>query len=248
MARRTRAPRRPRRRVMRKRMMRKRSTRLANSEFASAKQTIALPNDTMGTLYDLSNINLSQFDRLVQVARAYQFFRFTKIEVKFMPYTDTYISTSVPYLHWVINKSDNLVASSFNQLRDAGAKQIRFDDNSINVSWKPSVQVGVAQAQPPGHVPDIVAWSSYRTSPWLSTENLPSANLDPSSWAPSTVPHRGLLYGVEQDYPNPEASYYGISITVHAQYKKPSPFALTVTAPQPRQTKEIIPKDEVVAA
>lgn len=231
----------------RKTVWRKRRANLAKSEFASAKQTIALPNNLVNTLYTLQNINLSQFDRMVQIARAYQFFRITKVEVKMIPYTDTFTTLSVPQLQYVINKSDSFTALTFNQLRDAGAKQIRFDDRSININWKPTVQVGVPISQPPGHVPDVVGWSSYRTSPWLATDQNPSTGLDPSTFAPSTVPHRGLLYGVEQDYTSTENTFYGMEMTVHFQFKKPTVYqsVTEVVDAAPHEEKVVVPKGTI---
>lgn len=209
-----------------RRMMRRGGAkRLANSEFASAKQTIDLPADMVNLVYHLNDINLSQFDRLLSLGRCYQYFRFTKIEVKFKPFSDTYIqqnNASVPNLYYVINKSDTLDIGTFNQMKDAGAKARRFDDRNITIAWKPAVSQGViAEQTATGIVPTTVAWSTYRTSPWLSTDNSPSDGT--VAWNPSTVPHKGLLYGVEQDV-TAQAQAFGIEVTVHAQFKKPLTF------------------------
>lgn len=196
--------------------------RLGKSEFASAKQTIDMPADMVNIVYHLNDINLSQFDRLLTLGRCYQYFRFTKIEVKFKPFSDTYIqqnNASVPNLYYVVNKSDTLDIGTFNQMKDAGAKARRFDDRNITVSWKPVVSQGVINEQTAtGVLPTAVAWASYRTSPWLSTDASPSDGT--VAWNPSTVPHKGLLYGVEQDV-TAQAQAYGIEVTVHAQFKKP---------------------------
>lgn len=199
--------------------------RLANSEFASAKQTIDLPLDQVNTIYHLNDINLSQFDRLTTLGRCYQYFRFTKIEMKFKPLSDTFQQlniASVPNFYYVINKSDTLDCGTFNQLRDAGAKARRFDDNIVRVNWKPVVSNAVIGQQPVGGGPPVTwAWASYRTSPWLSTDDTPG---DGSiAWNPSTVPHKGILYGVEQDVTNGPLAI-GVEITVHVQYKKPLTF------------------------
>lgn len=195
-------------------------------EFASAKQTLQLASDPANVIWRLDNINLSSFDRLVNIARNYQYFRFTKVEVKIKPFTDTFptgVSSSVPYLYWLINKGDSLDFATFNQLRDAGAKPIRFDEKTITVRWKPAISVGVAANQPVAGPPTGTAFSRAVVSPWLSTDVAP---LDVSTvWAPSTVPHKGIFYAVEQDITGGNTLYYNVEITVYAQFKKPLGFA-----------------------
>lgn len=181
-----------------------------------------MPADMINLVYHLNDVNLSQFDRLTTLGRCYQFFRFTKIEVRFKPFSDTFIqqnNASVPNLYYVINKSDTLDCGTFNQLKDAGAKARRFDDKTIVVAWKPAVANGVINEQTAtGILPTAVAWASYRTSPWLSTDASPADGT--VAWNPSTVPHKGLLYGVEQDI-TASAYSFGIELTVHAEFKKP---------------------------
>ena len=117
------------------------------TEFASASQTLQLPNDANNTIYRYDTARLAAFDRLVLIAQAYQYYRITKIEMKFKPFYDTYsgpldsapATSTVPYFHWLINRGDNVDINSFNALRDAGSKPIRFDDKTITVRWKPSV-------------------------------------------------------------------------------------------------------------
>lgn len=218
-------------------------------EFASAKQTLQLNEDPVNQVLRLDNINLSQFDRLTQIARAYQYFRITKIEMKFKPLQDTFLATgaigstgSVPYFYWLINKSDSLQVNSFNAMRDAGAKPLRFDDKTVNVKWVPSVAQGVALSEPN----ITTSYATYRNAPWLSTNQnvmLPGGS---STWAASTVPHQGLIYGVQQDYlPSETQLFYGVEITVHTQFKKPLQFSLP-TDGAVAISKEVVPKEEMV--
>lgn len=211
-----------------KKDIRKRSA--GGVEFASAKQTIKVADDPVGAVLRLDNVNLSQFDRLSHIARAYQYFRLTKISIKYKPLADTFLSTgaigstgSVPYLYWLLNKSDTLQVSSFNSLRDAGAKPIRFDDKTITKSYIPSVAGGVALSEPN----TTTTFATYRDSPWLSTNQLVMLPGGTNAWAPSTVPHQGCIYGVAQDYlPSETQLMYGVEITVHAQFKKPLQFSI----------------------
>ena len=187
-----------------------------------ANQTIDLPDDTMNQLFRLDDVNLSQFDRLTSIAQNYQFFRFTNIEVQFKPAQDTFVANGerVPYLHYLIDTGEvlNVLAGvpGFNQLRDAGAKPIRFDDKTIRVSWAPRVPLGTAGDST--GTPPLTYAVSTKTSPWLPTNA--AANVDAFGWVPSSVPHKGLYYGVEANALMADR-VYNVVITVHAEFRKP---------------------------
>lgn len=222
-------PRRPAR-MGRKRMIRNRAKNVG--EWAEAKQTLQLADDPMNVIFQLNQIRLAQFDRLSGIAKNYQFFRFTKVEMRFKPYSDTYIpgtgtapgqvTASVPYLYRLVDKGQTLVnaAADFNTLRDAGCRPIRFDDKTVTVSWKPAV-IFMTQDYTQGSPSTSVPKPAYnRISPWLAT----SANAGErvGSWFPSEIDHTGLIYGCEQNAVVPDLVYkYGVEITVHAQFKKP---------------------------
>lgn len=218
-------------------------------EFASAKQVIQLTDDPVNTIVALDNVNLGQFDRLSAIARCYQYYRITKVEMKFKPYWDTFISNagpsatgSVPYLHWLIDTGEVLLPTGgplgFNQIRDAGAKPIRFDDKTITVRWRPRVpQVTLGDS---GALPALSYAMASKLSPWLPTNN--AANQDPTGWVPSTVPHKGLYYGVEQASPNFNV-FYGVEITVYAQFKKPLTYSFIQGEQTPAPSKVIAPKE-----
>lgn len=230
----------PRRRAVRgkgkkRRMGPKRPRRLGmrrmNREFASASQVLKLGDDRMNSVFTLDNVNLSQFDRLVNIAKNYQYYRITKIEYKITPYADTYQTSgfdgagnpephsSVPYLYWLVNKGESLVNNSFDSLRDAGSRPIRFDDKTVTLRWKPAVNI---LTRSDSNSPPNYNFALKRLSPWLATNN--TAGQGAVVWAPSTVPHLGLIYGVQQDYvvgPEGYNNVYGCEIIVHCQFKKP---------------------------
>lgn len=203
-------------------------------EWAEAKQTLQLTDDPMNIILQLNQIRLAQFNRLSQIAQSYQFFRFVRAEIRFKPYSDTYIpglgtapgqvTPSVPYLFYLIDKGNNLEIADFKSLRDAGAVPHRFDDKTIVVTWKPGViymtQDFQNQNPPATSVPKP---ASTKLSPWLAT----SANAGErgGAWFPSEVDHSGLLYGCEQNAVVPNIAYkYGVELTIHAQFKKPLNF------------------------
>lgn len=209
-----------------RRVMRKRAGNVV--EWASAKQTLKLADDDMNIILQFNQIRLEQFDRLVNIAQNYQFFRFTKIEMKFKPYSDTYIpgtttvtTASIPYFFYLIDKGNVLEVSTFDNLRDAGCKPIRFDDKTINVNWKPCVLTYAQDFQsqvPPATTNALPVMK--RTSPWLATSQ--NAGQRTGGWIASQVDHTGILYGCEQNAVLPDFTYkYGVEITVHAQFKKP---------------------------
>lgn len=197
------------------------------SEWASAKQTLKLNNDPFNTILQFNQIRLNQFDRLSSIAQNYQFFRFTKVEMKFMPFSDTFIpgnntniTPSVPYFYYLIDKGNVLEVADFNGLRDAGCKPIRFDEKTVNVNWKPCVLTYVQDYQsqnPPATTTALPLMK--RTSPWLSTSE--NGGQRTGGWIASGVDHTGILYGVEQDIDGDIVYSYGVEITVHAQFKKP---------------------------
>lgn len=199
--------------------------RLANSEFASAKETIKLADDDMGILQALYNTQLVNFDRLAAIAKGYQFYRMTKIELKFIPHADTFTygsGTTVPTLYWLIDRNENVLfsANGFDQIREAGAKPIRFDDRVINVRWRPSV----LQTMPANNTnpPSTTTYNTSRLSPWLPTNEYAGQEATVYQWAPSTVPHRGIVYGVYQQSPAGTTYQYHVEMTVHCQFKKPN--------------------------
>lgn len=202
-----------------------RRNRLANSEYASAKETLKLQDDDMGNLYAIYNTRLADFERLSAIAKGYQFYRVTKIEMKFVPHADTFTygsGTTVPTLYWLIDRNENILFSGngFDQIREAGAKPIRFDDKFVTVRWRPSV----LQTMPADNTnpPTGTTFSTTRMSPWLPTNQYAAQETSVYQWAPSTVPHRGVVYGVYQQSPVGTTYQYHAEITLHVQYKKPN--------------------------
>lgn len=220
-------------------------------EFATAKQTLQLPDDTGNTVYTLDQIRLAQFDRMVQIARNYQYFRITKVDMKFKPFADTFapgtggavVGQSVPYLYTLINKGNVLNTSSFNALRDAGAKPRRFDDRTLSVSWKPAVLLGAQDYSSVITPISNTVFATKKLSPWLAT-NI-NAGLRSATWVASTVDHNGILYGVQQDLAGPTGQLtYGSEITVYFEFKAPLNNPGVGTEVEPTE-KLLIAKEEV---
>lgn len=232
-----------RRRVLRPR---RRVPRAPAAQWAAASQTISLTPDAMNQVFRLDDVNLKQFDRLSAIGQCYQFFRFNRVEVKFKPLMDTFTDSqvqSVPYLHYLIMKGDTIDTGSFNKLRDAGAKPIRFDDKTITVNYKPAVLRGVIGEDTQNATnPSLTAWAEHKSSPWLATTYLPAS--ESIAWQPSMVPHKGILYGVEMDN-SQSTKYYDVTVTVYAEYKKPIGYG-TSGADVSANQRPVIDKADVV--
>lgn len=218
------------RRARRAQRRRRQTSRV--SEFASAKQTLVLGDDSMNNIYILDDTALFQFDRLSQIAHAYQYYRIKLIEMRFRPYQDTFFASNsgsagtasgtVPYFYYLIDTGETqlpLATTGFNQLADSGAKAIRFDDKTVKVSWKP--RVPIATAGDSTSTPGLLYSMSTKKSPWLPTNN--AANMDPLGWQASRVPHKAIYYGVETQVQGAN-NMYGVEITVHCEFKKPLAF------------------------
>lgn len=173
------------------------------------------------TLYNLMNVQLADYPRAVQVAKAYQHYRISRIGVTFKPTLDTFASlpgpgnaTSKPRLYYMIDKAGAIPTNiSLEGLKAMGARPRDLDERAIVVSWKPSVleatmfQPGVATTAP----------SKYSLSPWLNTTAIP---VQPGVFVPSGIDHLGLYWYC--DMLIDQVGYqYSIEVEVQFQFKKP---------------------------
>jgi len=171
----------------------------------------------------LRNIALANFPRAASIANGYQHYRIKKVTLEFKPSLDTFISGvpaignsyQIPYLLYLIDKSGSVPTTvGSNDLKQMGAKPLRFDDKTLKVSWRPSVLTetfGQANSQ-----------SQYRISPWLST----NANaLNPGGFVPSGIDHLGIFFKVDRSggaLPDGVPEYvYEVVITCEFEFKKP---------------------------
>lgn len=193
-------------------------------EYASCSVSQWIQTPTVAnTMYNLRNIALNQFRRAVSIANGYQHYRIKKVTLEFKPAFDTFVpgtgvgTTQVPYLIYMIDKSGSIPALvGTDDLRQMGARPIRFDDKIVRVSWRPSVLQEVF-----GNTAPLGSQSQYKVSPWLST----NANaLAPGAFVPSGIDHLGIFFKVDRPgvLPPDVAEYvYDVQITCEFQFKKP---------------------------
>lgn len=208
----------PMRRRFRRRFQRR--ARMANvPDRASLSETININSDTVGTVYNNSDIQLAMFDRATTVAQGYQYFRIKKLTYKYTPLLDTFASTGntqVPYLYWVINKSGSRYPG-INQpwFLANGAKLIRFDDKTITVKYAPAALLDVTEANTPAATQQP---NFAKVSPWLNTTK--DAYIV-SGWAPSQVSHTGH-YLLIDSLGSAVPITFETSLTAEFEFKKPN--------------------------
>lgn len=173
------------------------------------------PNFLSGAMYSMMNTQLADFDRAVQVSKAYQHYRISKITLKLKPSVDTFAQggPSKTYLYYMIDKSGSVPSNpTLELLKQMGAKPHAFDEKVKVISWRPSVLVDTAVN--PGALASTP--NKYQISPWLST----NANvISPALFNPSVVDHLGVYWFVDQAF---QAGYgYQCEVEVQFQFKKP---------------------------
>jgi len=189
-------------------------------EMASLSAAIKVADGETNQMYGSSTIALNQFDRAVQVAKAYQEYRITNVKFTFRPQFDTFTATTdaatalrVPQFYYMIDKAQALpLGTTLALLRSMGAKPRRFDDKNIVVKYAPGVQ----QVMWDGGAVQVP--SAPKISPWLNTNATPDG-----AWNPSTIDHGGLFYILDTQGPLPgDGQYeYGVEVEVQFQFRKP---------------------------
>jgi len=183
------------------------------AEYASLSCVRSLVDANTNTMYSLSNFQLADFTRAVAVARAYQHFRMKSIKLTWKPQYDTYgaglAGLSKPSLYYMIDKSASIpLGATLEGLKNMGARPRSFDEKPISVTWSPSVLQSTQSL-----VGDVA--SSYKISPWLST----NASPDSAVWNPSQIQHNGIFwYMYTQSAP---LVAYSMEVEVQFEFKKP---------------------------
>lgn len=204
------------------------------SDFARVRYTFA--NDlqmTTGNTFGLYNFALTNSSRATAVAAGYQYYRISKIHIAIKPNADTYDAYQVatlpnppgyfgmPYVYYMIDKTGVFDANgtSLTALKAAGARAICLNEKTINVSFKPAVQIGSSDNPGPGPAPVLELAAAFKTSPWLTTNA--NSGEPGSAWAPNSVDHMGIVMGVESQRQTGSWPAANATITVEYEFKKP---------------------------
>lgn len=174
----------------------------------SVKRTIVPDgggNFATNVMYNMRDTVLATYLRANQVAGAYQHYRISKITLTMKPTYDTFQdaagNNSRPNLFWMIDKSGSIPAGiTLESLKQMGAKAHRFDERPVSVSWRPSVLLAAQDNVVPANP------SSYKVSPWLSTND-------------NVIDHLGIFWYAEQLFGG--GLQYQCEVEVQFQFKKP---------------------------
>jgi len=216
----------PRRKAKGKRA--KRSTNVRDEAAVSVTRTFTIPgnpNITANNMFSIMNTTLDQYDRAIQVAQAYQFYRISNIAVKIKPQFDTYSFNAgsgptaagygKPKLYYMLDKSGSLPTTvGLENLKQMGAKPRNLDEKPLLINWAPTVLTDSMTAPGGSSQP-----GSYKVSPWLNT----SANtVGPGVWTPNTIDHLGVYFYVEStSYGGTGGLPYQVEVEVQFEFKKP---------------------------
>lgn len=196
---------------------RKRNSNVSEYASCSVKETIVpqgQPAFVVNTMYDLHNVTLATYDRAVQIAQGYQFFRMKKIKLTMKIGYDTYQAgagaATRPNLYYMIDKSQSIpVNVSLESLKQMGARPRRCDEKPTSIQWAPAVLTADNTIAGPSP-------AQYKISPWLNTN---AQNL--GAFVPSAVQHNGLFWYVQMDSTGGVGYNYSVEVEVQFEFKKP---------------------------
>jgi len=232
-------------RVSKRKSNRRRVVRRSTvAERASLSETKGLSILQTNQMYQQYALQLANYPRAVNVAKAYQLYRIKSVKYIVQPLSDTFIATgpaasgsTVPYLYYMIDRTKNLLAANTAQaLKRAGAKPRRVDERSISFGYKPSV----LQANLDTQTPVSSSYTSYKISPWLNTRDI---NSGVGVWNPDATDHQGIKFIVENSGGANIA--YKMDIVIEFEFMKPSnDLTPSETMPTPIDLTEVPERPE----
>lgn len=173
--------------------------------FGSATEQFSV-GAVAGVPYTFTTL-LSDLTRSLVIAKEYQQYRITGVEMRFKPVYDTFAAlgaASIPSMYWVFNKTGSLASLSAPQFEQLGCRQVRLDDKILVRKYKPTVTDSATNG--------IMA-GTYKVSPWLPIVNPQTGGLN--------IPtHYGACFLINKMSPA-DATQYDIDIVVHIQFKRP---------------------------
>lgn len=197
---------------------------LRTTDFASCVDTVAQFDASANTTYTLYNLALTNSTRAKTIAQGYQLFRISKVEVLWKPVVDTYVgSSSVPTLYYMVDKINNLTDADIPTLKQAGARPHTLNERMLRTAFSPAIRL-LSNDTTGGIVTDYAG--NMKVSPWLPC-NKNAGNLLPGAgYAPNSVDHGGLIFGIEQNIAGSFAAA-NVEVRIHYQFKKAAWFKAT---------------------
>lgn len=214
----------PGRRAYKKRAMRRRrnvkkapnsTANLVKDNYATLSETLEVPfpNDNYGHVNVMYNIThtLASYSRAVEVARNYQEFQISYIEVRVKPRFDTWAnlvggnSAAPQFYHQVIKDGDTPTTAL--ELKHNGINPVSFAvDRNIVWRYKPAVVIAGSAGNP----------TILRVSPWLNTNNNVGAG-----YVPNGTIHYGSAF-IADTLDGGNEALYRCEVETHFKFRKPS--------------------------
>lgn len=211
-----------RRRAPRRRLAPRRSLALTrDSQFAKIQETLNVGLCDINVAQKISIAGLGGFARAQAVARQFQLYRISKVELQIKPLYDTFIPAAtplvgpatVPEFYWSMIRDGDYPTTATNvYFERRGCKPIRMDDKIIKLSFRPNTLLQTAGA---AFAPNN---GSVKMTPWLSCDATQGV-----SWSPNLTTHYGMCILAVSALLNPAVSNpgYNLSMTIHYEFKKP---------------------------
>jgi len=218
-----------------KKQQRRRQAKRTVPERASLTVTRQFGLLTANQTYRLYDVQLSQYARAVNVAKAYQLYRIKNVKLVCSPLADTFQAGSgvtVPYVYFQIDRTRNLenirTPLEFKQL---GCKPRRLDDKIITFQYRPSVlNTTLDNAATAGGV-----FNQYKISPWIRCRDETGT---PGVWNPDTTDHLGLV--MIQENAGGANVDWKVELVVEFEFMKPSyPTTITEGQPEPLELNDL---------
>lgn len=215
----TRRPRRstkPKRKMNKRKMYRRGGSKLRRtSDLAKCRETYQLQVQAGQMTFFKDALADVNFDRAINVARAYQQYRIAYMKLTFRPNNDTYPAggaATLPQLYFMIDKTSSIpLNADAATLNSVGARPIRVDDKNIVRYWKPGVLT--ADQNGPG-----ISAAQTKISPWLSTND--QAGAPAGGWTPDETIHHGAVFYITKTQPG-DAQFYTVDVELLFEYRRP---------------------------
>lgn len=206
-------------------------------DVASLTETKAFSLLNTGQMYQMYNVQLSQFPRAALVAQGYQYYRIKSIKLIWQPLIDTFINpvnvvappaqpnaVTVPYLYYMIDRTKQLSTANYSTaLKKTGAKARRLDDKIVTATFKPSVLNAAFDSAPPVGQSNS-QFVQYKTSPWLCCRDQETTGV----WNADSTDHGGIVWYCETSAG--ATCNYKLDLEIQFEFKKPSYGFLASTA------------------
>lgn len=169
------------------------------NEVAKMKETVPIESLNANAPYEAITA-LTQFPRALDIADNYEQYRITKLEYKFTPSYDTFISQyqpgtsnasmSVPYLYAKRLTREAPAVFTLPFLQTMGAKPRRLDDKTLTVTYTPNINIALASG------PQFLGQAKPNYSPWINTHYLDGSTTPVLTM--DATPHHGFVFWIQQ--------------------------------------------------